>query len=69
MGAHNVQGREKRVQIRFNDDDISPEAAASESAVTNRVLNRRAPDAAIRRCLNDIESALRAEFGAINNGG
>jgi hypothetical protein len=69
VNGHNVQGCEKRVQIRFNNDDVSPEAAANESAITNSVLNRRAPDAAIHRCLNNIESALRVEFGAINNSG
>jgi hypothetical protein len=69
VNGHNVQGREKLVQIRLNDNDVSPEAAANESAVANGVLNRRAPDAAIRRSLNDIESALRMEFGVINHSG
>lgn len=69
MNGHNVQRCEKRVQVRFNNDDVSPEAAASESAISNSVLNRRAPHAAIRRCLNNIESALRAEFEAINKSG
>jgi hypothetical protein len=59
VDGHNVQGREKRVEIRFNDDDVSAEAAAGEPAVTNRTFNGRAPDAAILGCLPNIESALR----------
>ena len=67
MNGHNVQGCKKRFQIRSNDNDVSAEAAARESAVTDSVLNCRAADPAICGCLNNVERALRAEFGATNS--